>query len=92
MSSAAVTRGVWIPIAAPLALYQDARLLPGRLEPEVEINAPVEPERCACIHVVHGAVDADGERLADGDAAAVDRELTLSARESTELLLFDLPA
>lgn len=90
------TRGKWIPIAgpdaAPLTLYQDARLLLARVDAGVEINAPVGPGRRAYIHVVRGSVEADGGRLASGGAVIIDEALTLSARESTELLLFDLPA
>jgi redox-sensitive bicupin YhaK (pirin superfamily) len=44
------------------------------------------------VHVVRGKVEVAGNLLQSGDAAAVkdETEITLSGREKTEVLLFDL--
>jgi redox-sensitive bicupin YhaK (pirin superfamily) len=44
------------------------------------------------VHVARGAVDLNGQRLEDGDGAAVSQEaqLTLVGQRPAEVLVFDL--
>ena len=50
------------------------------------------PGRHAWVQVVRGALDLGGVALAAGDGAALgeEKEVALSAREPSELLLFEL--
>jgi redox-sensitive bicupin YhaK (pirin superfamily) len=75
-----------------VTVHQDARLFAARLAPGEEIVHALAPGRHAWVQVVRGELALDGTALAAGDGAAVSdtARLALSARASSELLLFDL--
>ncbi len=72
---------------------QDARLWAGELAAGAEHRHELAPGRGAWVQVASGQVELNGHLLEAGDGAGVERaaELALIARESAELLLFDLP-
>jgi redox-sensitive bicupin YhaK (pirin superfamily) len=77
-----------------LAIRQDANIWLAVLEPGAELDLPVgaRSERGVWCHIAKGAVALDGERLAAGDAMAVEEEPAsrIRASEPTEVLCFDL--
>ena len=75
-----------------IAINQDADLLLARLEPGQSVEYTVRPQRNAWLHVAEGAVEVNGERLNAGDAVSVSEEgtLKLTAKEKSQVLLFDL--
>lgn len=76
-----------------VTIHTDARLYATLLEPGERVTHAIPPGRNAWIQVVRGAIDVNGQRLAQGDGAAVSDEasLDLEAREPAEVLVFDLP-
>lgn len=94
-------RGRWVLMASPdgadgsIAIRQDARLLIARLEQGTGIERALDPTRRYWLQVARGAVQVAGRGLLAGDALGLVEEggvLALSARDSAEVLLFDLPA
>jgi redox-sensitive bicupin YhaK (pirin superfamily) len=78
-----------------LTIHQDASLYASLLEPGTPVRHALEEGRAAWIQVASGAVEANGERLEQGDGAAVSavRELEILAVDAeSEVLVFDLPA
>ena len=75
-----------------VTIQQDARLYATALEPGQRVAYPLGAGRRAWVQVARGTATLNGERLAQGDGAAVldERELALTAIEPTEVLLFDL--
>lgn len=75
-----------------LPIHQDAELYTTELQPGQAVTHPLRPGRHAWVQVARGAVEVNGQPLRAGDGAAASGEasLTLSAREPTEILLFDL--
>jgi len=75
-----------------VTIQQDARLYATVLEPGQRVAYPLGAGRRAWVQVARGTATLNGERLAQGDGAAVldEPELTLTAVEPTEVLLFDL--
>ncbi len=67
-------------------------MLAGLLEAGATVRHAVAPGRHAWVQVVRGAIELGGERLAEGDGAAVsdERELAIVAQEASELIVFDL--
>ena len=53
---------------------------------------PIAPGRGVWVQVVKGSIAVNGKTLKEGDAAAVEKELSLEivARDNAEVLLFDL--
>jgi redox-sensitive bicupin YhaK (pirin superfamily) len=87
-------------IAAPdardgsLLLHQDARLYRALLNDGERAELAFDAGRTAYVHVVTGAFDLNGERLSDGDGAAVKdvASVTLVGIDNaSEALVFDLP-
>lgn len=78
-------------IAAPIALTQDAALLVARLENH-ELRHTFEPARFGFLFVGQGEIDANGERLHEGDAVRMYSIERLDLRGSGEVVLWDLPA
>ena len=91
-------RGRLLPLVSPegragtLAIAQDVTLLATVLEVGEEVSHEPAPGRRSWVQVVRGAVDVAGTELLAGDGAAVAEveRLRVRARESSELLLFDL--
>ena len=74
-------------------LRQDASAYACVLEPGHQVAHQFRQGRYGWVHVARGAVDLNGQRLEDGDGAAIADEpvLTLRGDRDAELLLFDLP-
>jgi hypothetical protein len=75
-----------------LTIHQDVDLYASRLESGHTLEHRFEGHRRGFLHVVAGAIELDGQRLAAGDALTISDQATLSlqATEHAELLLFDL--
>lgn len=94
----AATPGTLRLVASPdgsdgsVRIHQDVRLYASVLPAGTTITHALSPGRHACIQVIRGGIEANGQRLTAGDGAAVSEEssLTLHANENSELLLFDL--
>ncbi|MFO0619711.1 MAG: pirin family protein [Polyangiaceae bacterium] len=73
-------------------LNQDAVIRAALLGKESAVEHHVAKGRHAWIHVAKGAVDVGGEKLASGDAAAIDDAgvVRIRASEPSEVLVFDL--
>jgi redox-sensitive bicupin YhaK (pirin superfamily) len=93
-------RGRWAMLVSPdgaegsIAIRQDARLFVMQLEPGMQVERPLDPQRRYWLQVVRGAMTAAGRELAAGDAIGLAEEagtLTVAAGQATEVLLFDLP-
>ncbi|HEX8174898.1 MAG TPA: pirin family protein [Pyrinomonadaceae bacterium] len=75
-----------------VTIHQDARLFSSLLEAGQKIQHKLEPNRHAWVQVARGAIDINGTQLNQSDGAAISREelLEITAREGSEILLFDL--
>ncbi|MGY1408417.1 pirin family protein [Luteimonas sp. A611] len=98
----ALREGRWATLASPdgidgsLAIRQQASLRGTRLARGIAVEQALDPARRYWLHVVDGAVDADGQPLSAGDAIGISGEaglLRLSGAGDgiADLLLFDLP-
>ena len=85
-------------IAAPdgrdgaVTIHQDVTLSASRLSPGATVRHALAPDRFAWLHVARGAAALNGTPLQAGDGASVsdERQLTVTATEPAEILLFDL--
>ena len=75
-----------------VTVHQDALVHASLLERGERVSYSLPPTRHAWVHVARGTVDVNGQSLREGDGAAISDEdrLDLTARESSEVLLFDL--
>ncbi len=75
-----------------ITVHADARLYATLLEPGESARAALAEGRYGWVQVVRGEVQVSGERLREGDGAALAdvREIEIEAREPAELLFFDL--
>jgi redox-sensitive bicupin YhaK (pirin superfamily) len=73
-------------------IHQDARIYASVLDEGESVNHQIPTGRHAWLQVAGGAVALNGTQLKHGDGAAVSQEnqLSIVARESSEVLLFDL--
>ncbi len=73
-------------------INQDAQVYASVLDQDAEVAHQLGSGRHAWIQVAAGSITVNGIELNQGDGAAVseESELTISAREQAELLLFDL--
>ena len=62
--------------------------------PLVKSNLSLDPKRNSYVHLVRGELEANGTKLATGDAALLEGEsqLRLGAAKDAEVLVFDLAA
>jgi len=98
--AAADKQGVLRLVASPdgaqgsVLIHADARLYSGLFDGSQTASLALDPQRKAYVHVVRGAIAANGVRLAAGDAALLDHEerLTLDQASDAEVLFFDLHA
>lgn len=75
-----------------LAIHQDARVFLSRIDEGEQVEHNLPADRHAWLQVLRGSVELNGETLAAGDGAALSAEssLTIRARSSAEIMLFDL--
>jgi hypothetical protein len=74
------------------AIHQDANVYRIRLQPGQTVTHELKAGRGMWLHVAEGAVTLNGVELTTGDGAATEDpgNLTLTATEPTQALLFDL--
>jgi len=75
-----------------LTVHQDIALYLGCLEAGHVLKYSIELDRHAWIQIVEGSLDINGTVLHAGDGCAIsdDKELTITADQTSEFLLFDL--
>jgi redox-sensitive bicupin YhaK (pirin superfamily) len=75
-----------------VTIHQDARLFVSLLAPGQSVTHDLAPGRYAWLQVARGSVELNGKLLKQGDGAAVTEEskLTITGKEDSEVLLFDL--
>ena len=74
-------------------IHADASLYAGLFDGDERATLALAPGRRAYLHVVRGAIEANGQPLGAGDALKIEREgsLSLAAGRDAEVLVFDLP-
>jgi quercetin 2,3-dioxygenase len=77
---------------APVTIHQDADLHIARLDKGDETKHALRAGRHAWVQIARGGVTLNGVELKAGDGAAIteEEEIRVSAKESSEVLLFDL--
>ena len=75
-------------------IHADAALYAGLLDGAEAVTLPLNPERKTYVHLVKGALQVNGNTLAGGDAALLEKETSLSLAHGrdAEVLVFDLAA
>ena len=75
-----------------MKINQDAKLFVTLLAPGDEVEHALGAKRHAWLQVAKGEVEVNGQKLAQGDGAAVsdEKSLTIRANKDAEVLLFDL--
>jgi redox-sensitive bicupin YhaK (pirin superfamily) len=75
-----------------LSIHQDARLYLARLTNGEAVQHALAPGRHAWLQVLRGSVAANGNDLIAGDGAAIGEiaDLKIVAKETAEVMLFDL--
>jgi redox-sensitive bicupin YhaK (pirin superfamily) len=73
-------------------INQDARLFATLLAPGEELTQPLGAKRYGWLQVAKGEIELNGQKLRQGDGAAISEEkkLTIKATQEAEVLLFDL--
>jgi quercetin 2,3-dioxygenase len=76
-----------------LFIHQDASIYASILEEKQSLNYQPKPDRSLYLHVARGTLLFENERLYAGDAIAMEQGncLDLTAVQSAEIILFDLP-
>ena len=98
--SAAEKDGVLRLVASPDAaqgsvkIHADARMYIGDLQGSQRAALPLDPARKAYVHLMHGALQVNGQRLETGDALLVEGEtqLTFSEGDAAQVMVFELSA
>jgi hypothetical protein len=77
-----------------VTIHADARMYAGLFNGAATASLPLAPGRKAYVHVVKGAITANGQRLGGGDALALadEAEVMLADAADAEVLVFDLAA
>jgi redox-sensitive bicupin YhaK (pirin superfamily) len=75
-----------------VVIHQNAQMYAARLAEGETVQHVLAPGRKAYVQVTRGTIEANGVSLSAGDGAAItgEQEIRLSARDSAEVLLFDL--
>ncbi len=75
-----------------LSVYQDARVWAGLFDGDQRTQQDLAPDRHAYLHVAHGEITVNGNRLVAGDGARIRNEQRISFEQGNkaEVLLFDL--
>ncbi|MBN8598691.1 MAG: pirin family protein [Planctomycetes bacterium] len=78
--------------SAHLKINQDANVYATALSPGKSVSHKLAPGRGAFVQVVGGKIDLNGNEMQTGDGAAIEDEriVTLTAKDESEVLLFDL--
>jgi quercetin 2,3-dioxygenase len=76
-----------------IAIRQDALLQVARADASRDLSVDLDPRRTGWLQVARGSLRVNGEALERGDGAAIqgEKQLTISASNGAEFLLFDLP-
>jgi quercetin 2,3-dioxygenase len=76
-----------------VTIHQDVRLYAGLFEGEESATLALAPGRLGYLHVVRGALTANGRALEAGDALRYrdEAEVTIEHGRDAEVLVFDLP-
>jgi redox-sensitive bicupin YhaK (pirin superfamily) len=98
--SAAEKDGVLRLVASPdgaqgsVTVHADARMYIGHLHASQRAELQLNPARKAYVHLMHGALQVNGQALQSGDALLVEGEsqLTFSEGDAAQVILFDLSA
>jgi len=79
-------------LSFPVNIHQDARIFRGRLSKGHELVHQLGVGRGAWLQVISGQLSVNAETLDAGDAAVVEKEISLklSGQKKCEFLLFDL--
>lgn len=79
--------------AGSVTIHQDARVYATLLDGDARVALDLAPGRRAYVHVARGTVEANGTKLAAGDAAKITgvATVTLANGAGAEVLVFDLP-
>jgi redox-sensitive bicupin YhaK (pirin superfamily) len=96
--TAAEKRGRLRLIASPdgadgsVTVHQDARVYAGLFDGAERASHSLPQGRLGYVHVARGSVQANGKKLAAGDALKTDAaQIRIESGEQAEILLFDLP-
>ena len=75
-------------------IHADAALYAGLLDGDASVTLALNPARKTYVHLVRGALTANGQTLSGGDALLMEKETTLSLTDGhdAEVLVFDLAA
>jgi redox-sensitive bicupin YhaK (pirin superfamily) len=75
-----------------IKINQDARLYATLLDEGQRVELPLSAGRHAWIQVVRGSLSANGQRLEQGDGAAIsdEQQIALQGADPSEVLVFDL--
>jgi redox-sensitive bicupin YhaK (pirin superfamily) len=75
-------------------IHADARVYAGLFDGGESFTLTVDPTRLGYVHLVRGELEANGQKLAAGDAAMLANEssISLSNGRGAEVLVFDLQA
>ena len=75
-----------------VTIHQDAKLYVTLLAPDQEVRHPLAKNRHAWLQVAKGAIELNGQKLGQGDGAAISNEpsVNIKGSEDAEVLLFDL--
>ncbi len=79
--------------AGSLKVHQDMQLFASKLDERKALDYALKEGRSAYLQVASGSVEISGKQLEAGDAAIFDAKelIQITALESAEILLFDLP-
>jgi redox-sensitive bicupin YhaK (pirin superfamily) len=92
-------RGKLLPVASPqpvngeVTIHQDAQVYASILDKDESVTHALAAGRGAWIQVARGSVEVNGQKLGQGDGAAITDESEIKLTGTTpgsELLLFDL--
>jgi quercetin 2,3-dioxygenase len=75
-----------------VTIHQDAKLYVSLLAPGQKVQHELGEGRHAWLQIAKGAVELNGQKLVQGDGAAIsaERALSIKGEEQAEILLFDL--
>jgi redox-sensitive bicupin YhaK (pirin superfamily) len=76
-----------------VTIHQDAAIFVGLFEASEQARQNLAPKRYGYLHVARGQITAGGQRLGEGDGAAISDATSVDLRgeSAAEVLLFDLP-
>ena len=77
-----------------VTVHADASVYAGLFDGAENAKLPLNPARKSYVHLVRGALEVNGQKLATGDAALItgESQLDLAHGQDAEVLVFDLAA